>query len=325
MDNVYHIPAMLKETIEGLNIKPDGTYIDVTFGGGGHSRAILDKLHELEDLKLKIEDSGHLYSFDQDKDALQNAIDDPKWTFVHSNFRYLRNWMDYYGIDSIDGLLADLGVSFHHFDCPERGFSFRFSAPLDMRMNQTAKRTAADIVNGYSEEELAKIFYLYGELKNGRGIAKNICKARSQKPIERTEDLVAASLQLKVESLKLKEVESGELEVATNAKKDLARLFQALRIEVNDEMGALREMLVAARDLLKPGGRIAILTYQSLEDRLVKNFLRSGNLEGTIEKDFYGNNLSPFTLIEKGREASAEEVERNPRARSAKLRIAEKK
>ena len=288
---------MLQETIEGLAIKPEGVYVDVTFGGGGHSRAMMECL----------QDGGHLFSFDQDQDALQNAINDPKWTFVHSNFRYLRNWMDYYGIESIDGLLADLGVSFHHFDCPERGFSFRFSAPLDMRMNQTAKRTAADIVNGYSEEELAKIFYLYGELKNGRGIAKNICKARSQKPIERTEDLVAAS------------------RIPAEMSKELARLFQALRIEVNDEMGALREMLVAARDLLKPGGRIAILTYQSLEDRLVKNFFRSGNLEGTIEKDFYGNNLSPFTLIEKGREASAEEVERNPRARSAKLRVAEKK
>ena len=297
MNNVYHIPAMLQETIEGLAIKPEGVYVDVTFGGGGHSRAMMECL----------QDGGHLFSFDQDQDALQNAINDPKWTFVHSNFRYLRNWMDYYGIESIDGLLADLGVSFHHFDCPERGFSFRFSAPLDMRMNQTAKRTAADIVNGYSEEELAKIFYLYGELKNGRGIAKNICKARSQKPIERTEDLVAAS------------------RIPAEMSKELARLFQALRIEVNDEMGALREMLVAARDLLKPGGRIAILTYQSLEDRLVKNFFRSGNLEGTIEKDFYGNNLSPFTLIEKGREASAEEVERNPRARSAKLRVAEKK
>ena len=286
---------MLKETIEGLDIKPDGTYVDVTFGGGGHSRAILEA------------GAGHLYSFDQDADALQNAIEDERWTFVHSNFRYLRNWMDYYGVTEIDGLLADLGVSFHHFDCPERGFSFRFSAPLDMRMNQTAKRTAADIVNGYSEEELANIFYLYGELKNGRGIAKNICRARSQKAIERTEDLVAAS------------------RIPTEMSKELARLFQALRIEVNDEMGALREMLVAARDLLKPGGRIAILTYHSLEDRLVKNFLRSGNLEGTIEKDFYGNNLSPFTLIEKGREASAEEVARNPRSRSAKLRVAEKR
>ena len=297
MVNAYHIPAMLTETIEGLNIKPDGVYVDVTFGGGGHSRAILGELGS----------PGHLYSLDQDSDALSNAIEDERWTFVHSNFRYLRNWMDYYGVEGIDGLLADLGVSFHHFDCPERGFSFRFSAPLDMRMNQTAKRTAADIVNTYSEEELAQIFYLYGELKNGRGIAKNICRARTQKAIERTEDLVAAS------------------RIPSEMSKELARLFQALRIEVNDEMGALREMLVAARDLLKPGGRIAILTYHSLEDRLVKNFLRSGNLEGTIEKDFYGNNLSPFILIEKGREASEEEVARNPRSRSAKLRIAEKK
>ena len=370
MSDVYHIPAMLKETIEGLNIKPGGTYVDVTFGGGGHSRAILDRMRELEIGNWKLENlnnpnnpdnlnnpnnpdnlnnpnnpdnlnnpnnpdnlsnpsnpsnpssqnnlknlknSGRLFSFDQDADALQNAVESgkwevesEKWTFVHSNFRYLRNWMDYYGVEGIDGLLADLGVSFHHFDCPERGFSFRFSAPLDMRMNQTAKRTAADIVNGYSEEELANIFYLYGELKNGRGIARNICRARSQKAIERTEDLVAAS------------------RIPAEMSKELARLFQALRIEVNDEMGALREMLVAARDLLKPGGRIAVLTYHSLEDRLVKNFMRSGNLEGKIEKDFYGNNLSPFEVIEKGREASEEEVAQNPRARSAKLRVAEK-
>lgn len=295
MSEVYHIPAMLKQTIEGLAIKSDGVYVDVTFGGGGHSRAILEA------------GAGHLYSFDQDKDALSNAIEDERWTFVHSNFRYLRNWMDYYGVEGIDGLLADLGVSFHHFDCPERGFSFRFSAPLDMRMNQTAKRTAADIVNTYGEEELANILYLYGELKNGRGIAKNICRARAQKVIERTEDLVAAS------------------RIPAEMSKELARLFQALRIEVNDEMGALREMLVAARDLLKPGGRLAVLTYHSLEDRLVKNFMRSGNLEGTIEKDFYGNNLSPFDIIEKGRTADAEEVESNPRSRSAKLRIAEKR
>ena len=295
MPAAYHIPAMLKETMEGLAIKPEGIYVDVTFGGGGHSRAILEA------------GAGHLYSFDQDIDALQNGIDDERWTFVHSNFRYLRNWMDYYGITGIDGLLADLGVSFHHFDCPERGFSFRFSAPLDMRMNQTAKRTAADIVNTYSEEELARILWLYGELKNGRNIAKNLCKARAQKPIERTEDLVAAS------------------RIPAEMSKELARLFQALRIEVNDEMGALREMLVAARDLLNPGGRIAILTYHSLEDRLVKNFLRSGNLEGTIEKDFYGNALTPFDVIEKGRTADDDEVERNPRSRSAKLRVAEKR
>ena len=314
---VYHIPAMLKETIEGLNIKPDGVYGDVTFGGGGHSRAILEEIdrcaqsRKTKDKRQKTaalkEQRGHLYSFDQDQDALKNAIDDERWTFVHSNFRYLRNWMDYYGVKEIDGLLADLGVSFHHFDCPERGFSFRFSAPLDMRMNQTAKRTAADIVNGYSEEELAKVLWLYGELKNGRSIARNICKARAEKPIMRTEELVAAS------------------RIPAEMSKELARLFQALRIEVNDEMGALREMLVAARGLLKPGGRIAVLTYHSLEDRLVKNFLRSGNLDGTIEKDFYGNALTPFDVIEKGREASADEVERNPRSRSAKLRVAEKK
>ena len=295
MAGVYHIPAMLTETIDGLAVKPNGIYVDVTFGGGGHSRAILEA------------GAGRLYSFDQDADALKNAIDDPRWTFVHSNFRYLRNWMDYYGVTEIDGLLADLGVSFHHFDCPERGFSFRFPAPLDMRMNQTAKRTAADVVNGYSEEELARIFWLYGELKNSRQIAKSICRARSEKAIERTEELVAAS------------------RIPAEMSKELARLFQALRIEVNDELGALREMLVAARDLLKPGGRIAILTYHSLEDRLVKNFLRSGNLEGSIEKDFYGNILTPFTLIEKGRTASAEEIENNPRSRSAKLRVAEKR
>lgn len=298
MSTVYHIPAMLHETISGLQIKPAGTYVDVTFGGGGHSRAIMKELTN---------DGGRLFSFDQDADALANAIDDPRWTFVHSNFRYLRNWLDYYGVTAIDGLLADLGVSFHHFDCPERGFSFRFPAPLDMRMNQTAKRTAADIVNTYSEEDLARIFYLYGELNSGRAIAKNLCRARSQKAILRTEDLVAAS------------------RIPAERSKELARLFQALRIEVNDELGALRDMLVAARDMLAPGGRIAILTYHSLEDRLVKNFLRSGNLEGTIEKDFYGNILTPFTLIEKGREASPEEVALNPRARSAKLRIAEKK
>ena len=288
--------------------------------------------------------------------------------------------MDYYGVKEIDGLLADLGVSFHHFDCPERGFSFRFSAPLDMRMNQTAKRTAADIVNGYSEEELAKIFWLYGEMKNGRGIARNICKARSQKPILRTEELINAALNIKAQphpnpphegegsrmtsgtmndekntGLKTREQNEGnggmasrgkeeeknaglktreqdeekagiiELDIPAQYKKDLARLFQARRIEVNDEMGALREMLVAARDLVKPGGRIAILTYHSLEDRLVKNFFRSGNLEGTIEKDFYGNAITPFDVIEKGRVASDDEVERNPRSRSAKLRVAEKK
>ena len=380
MEEIYHIPAMLKETIAGLAIKPNGVYVDVTFGGGGHSRAILEKIAYPQPLpkgkgdriisgttdettnggknaaeqkeekgcgmasrgKEEGKGSGHLYSFDQDIEAYENVqctihnaqctihnaqfIDNPRWTFVHSNFRYLRNWMDYYGVKEIDGLLADLGVSFHHFDCPERGFSFRFSAPLDMRMNQTAKRTAADIVNSYSEEELAKVFWLYGEMKNGRGIARNICKARSQKPILRTEDLIknlTPTLSSREGGIHI--LENGEIEVPTQYKKDLARLFQALRIEVNDEMGALREMLVAARDLLKPGGRIVILTYHSLEDRLVKNFLRSGNLEGTIEKDFYGNALTPFDVIEKGRVASDDEVERNPRSRSAKLRVAERK
>ena len=382
MEEIYHIPAMLKETIEGLAIKPNGVYVDVTFGGGGHSRAILEKIASPQPLpkgkgdriisgttdettnggknaaeqkeekgcgmasrgKEEGKGCGHLYSFDQDIEAYENVqrddvrctkdegvfVNNPNWTFVHSNFRYLRNWMDYYGVKEIDGLLADLGVSFHHFDCPERGFSFRFSAPLDMRMNQTAKRTAADIVNSYSEEELAKVFWLYGEMKNGRGIARNICKARSQKPIMRTEELVEAALYIQLEKNGGKNTAETnndvvELDIPTQHKKDLARLFQALRIEVNDEMGALREMLVAARDLLKPGGRIAILTYHSLEDRLVKNFLRSGNLEGTIEKDFYGNAITPFDVIEKGRVASDDEVERNPRSRSAKLRVAEKK
>ncbi len=397
MEAIYHIPAMLQETIEGLAVKPGGVYVDVTFGGGGHSRAILEHLsptlsqgegynptptlpsregkpHPTSPQGEEIKEGGHLYSFDQDIEAYENvqrgltppqpspqgeggklysfdqdieAFNNPKWTFVHSNFRYLRNWMDYYGVKEIDGLLADLGVSFHHFDCPERGFSFRYSAPLDMRMNQTARRTAADIVNSYSEEELAKLFWLYGEMKNGRAVARAIVKARAQKPILRTEELIEAAMGIKsrITSGKMDEAINGgknaaeedkeknppiladsrELDIPAQYKKDLARLFQALRIEVNDEMGALREMLVATRDLLKPGGRIAILTYHSLEDRLVKNFLRSGNLEGTIEKDFYGNALTPFDVIEKGRTASDDEVERNPRSRSAKLRVAEKK
>lgn len=331
MNEIYHIPAMLRETIQGLNIQPDGLYVDVTFGGGGHSRAILEEL----DSRV-----GKLYSFDQDLDAYENAMRSDfgnreseierrdsrysHWQFVHSNFRYLRNFMDYYGVKQIDGLLADLGVSFHHFDCPERGFSFRFSAPLDMRMNQTGGKTAADILNTYSEEDLARVLYIYGELKNSRQIAKKIVKARGQKAIERTEELVEVVMG-KTPSVPLQGGKDGqELDIPAGAKKDLARLFQALRIEVNDEMGALREMLLAAKDLLKPGGRIVILTYHSLEDRMVKNFLRSGNLEGKIEKDFYGNILSPFKVIEKGLTASEEEVERNPRARSAKLRVAEK-
>ena len=322
MNEIYHIPAMLRETIQGLNIQPDGLYVDVTCGGCGHSRAILEAMRREGD-----EAKGKLYSFDQDLDALENARQlgmdkHENWQFVHSNFRYLRNFMDYYGVEQIDGLLADLGVSFHHFDCPERGFSFRYSAPLDMRMNQTGGKTAADILNTYTEEELARVLYIYGELKNAKPLAKRIVKTRETSPIARTEDLVSIVLGKKVQELRSLEVQ--ELDVPAAAKKDMAKVFQALRIEVNDEMGALREMLLAAKDLLKPGGRIAILTYHSLEDRIVKNFLRSGNLEGTIEKDFYGNILSPFKVLEKGLTASAEEVEQNPRARSAKLRVAEK-
>ena len=345
MNEIYHIPAMLRETIQGLNIQPDGLYVDVTFGGGGHSRAILEELESGvacrdSEFGSRVSRVGKLYSFDQDLDAYENAVRSDfgnreseierrdsrysHWQFVHSNFRYLRNFMDYYGVKQIDGLLADLGVSFHHFDCPERGFSFRFSAPLDMRMNQTGGKTAADILNTYSEEDLARVLYIYGELKNSRQIAKKIVKARGQKAIERTEELVEVVMG-KTPSVPLQGGKDGqELDIPAGAKKDLARLFQALRIEVNDEMGALREMLLAAKDLLKPGGRIVILTYHSLEDRMVKNFLRSGNLEGKIEKDFYGNILSPFKVIEKGLTASEAEVERNPRARSAKLRVAEK-
>ena len=345
MNEIYHIPAMLRETIQGLNIQPNGLYVDVTFGGGGHSRAILEAIRRrapqnatsvfgapAEAKGERQEAKGKLYSFDQDLDALRNAEqsgmqNNEQWQFVHSNFRYLRNFMDYYGVEQIDGLLGDLGVSFHHFDCPERGFSFRFSAPLDMRMNQSGGRTAADILNTYSEEDLARVLYIYGEMNNSRQIAKKILKARSQKAIERTEELVEVVIGNEAMRRKGDEAmrrEGEELDIPTGAKKELAKLFQALRIEVNDEMGALREMLLAAKDLLKPGGRIAILTYHSLEDRIVKNFLRSGNLEGKIEKDFYGNILSPFKVLEKGLTASAEEVERNPRARSAKLRVAEK-
>lgn len=315
----YHIPALLQETISGLQIRPDGTYVDVTFGGGGHSRAIIQNLNE----------HGRLFSFDQDTDALVNEQhntdrlpvlhNDPRWQFVHGNFRYLNNFLDYYEVKQIDGLLADLGVSFHHFDSPERGFSFRFAGPLDMRMNQHARITAADIVNQYDEEALARVLFLYGEIRQSRPLARQIIRAREQAPILRTEQLVEAVLRHPVT------IQDGELDIPAQDKKELARLFQALRIEVNDEMSALRDMLTAARDRLAVGGRIAILTYHSLEDRLVKNFLRSGNLEGQIEKDFYGNILSPFTLIEKGLTASDEEVNRNPRSRSAKLRIAQKK
>ena len=332
MNEIYHIPAMLRETIQGLNVQPNGLYVDVTFGGGGHSRAILEALRAVQDSSKLFSaanaavQSGKLYSFDQDLDAFENArilgMDKHEnWQFVHSNFRYLRNFMDYYGVEQIDGLLGDLGVSFHHFDCPERGFSFRFSAPLDMRMNQTGGNTAADVLNTYSEEDLARVLYMYGEMNNSRQIARKIVKARSQKAIERTEELV----DLAIGNGRWAIGDGGEIEVPTAAKKDLAKLFQALRIEVNDEMGALREMLLAAKDLLKPGGRIAILTYHSLEDRLVKNLFKTGNIEGEEKKDFYGNKLTPFeVLTRKPVVPSDEEIELNGRARSAKMRIAKK-
>ena len=307
MSEVYHIPALLEETIESLRIRPDGTYVDVTFGGGGHSRAVLSRLGG----------GGRLYAFDRDIEAYENArgtIQDAPLTFVHSDFRYLGQWMDYYGVRAIDGLIADLGVSFHHFDTAERGFSFRFTGPLDMRMNRNGGKTAADLVNGYTEEEIARVLYMYGELKQSRQLAKRIVKNREQSPIETTDELLRtiAGPTATAESL------------TPPQKKEMTLVFQALRMEVNDELGALREMLQAALNLLATGGRIAVLTYHSLEDRLVKNFLRSGNLEGNIEKDFYGNIHTPFRLIEKGLTASEEEVERNPRARSAKLRVAEK-
>jgi 16S rRNA (cytosine1402-N4)-methyltransferase len=296
----YHVPVLLQESIDGLSIKSDGIYVDVTFGGGGHSREILSRLGK----------NGHLYSFDQDADAEKNIIADDRFTFVRSNFRYLRNWMRYYEVEAIDGLLADLGVSSHHFDDETRGFSFRFDAPLDMRMNKRAGRTATDIVNEYDEAKLADVFYLYGEMKNSRRIANAIATYRQQRKIETTADLMAAT-----EKLMRTEKE----------KKDLARLFQALRIEVNHEMDALRDMLSSASQLLKTGGRLSVITYHSLEDRIVKNVMKAGNAEGKIEQDFFGRISSPFRLVNnKVITPNDDELLTNPRSRSAKLRIAEK-
>jgi len=296
----YHVPVLLKESIDGLNIKPGGIYVDVTFGGGGHSKEILSRLDE----------KAHLYSFDQDPDAEKNIVNDQRFTFVRSNFRYLKNWMRYYGVDHIDGLLADLGVSSHHFDDETRGFSFRFDAPLDMRMNKRAGTTAAEIINNYDEEQLADIFYIYGELKNARKIAATIIKSRNEKKIETTGDLINST---------------GKLFQREREKKEMAKMFQALRIEVNHEMDALKEMLNSAQDLLSEGGRLSVITYHSLEDRIVKNMMKAGNVEGKIKQDFFGRIEAPFRIINnKVTVPSSEEQQQNPRSRSAKLRVAEK-
>lgn len=300
-DSCYHVPVMPRESLEGLEIRPDGIYVDVTFGGGGHSREILRRLGS----------EGELYGFDQDADAELNIPDDPRFTFVRGNFRYLYNFMRYHGVSGeVDGLLADLGVSSHHLDDSERGFSFRFDGALDMRMNARAGQTAADVVNNYMAEDLADVFYLYGELKVARKLAAVLVKARESKRIETIGDFLEV-----IKPFTRKDRE----------KKFMARAFQALRIEVNDEMRALEEMLRSTLRVLRPGGRLAVITYHSLEDRLVKNFLRTGNFEGKCEQDLFGNVRSPFRLVNnRVIVPSGEEVRRNPRSRSAKLRIAEK-
>ena len=295
----YHIPALLPEAIDGLNIKEGGVYVDATFGGGGHSAAILAALGS----------EGHLYGFDRDADALANAPADTRFTFVHSDFRYISNFMRYYGVEKADGILADLGVSFHHFDTADRGFSFRSDAPLDMRMNRNGGKTAADILADYPEEELTRLFRTYTDLKNTRALASAIVKARAEAPVDSTFRLVEAA----------RKAISPQRE-----KKDLAQVFQALRIEVNDEMGALKALLGQAAEVLRPGARLAVITYHSIEDRMVKNFIRSGNVEGIVDKDFYGRVSTPWRPVNRSPLVpSAEEVERNPRARSAKLRVAE--
>ena len=296
----YHIPVLLKPAVDGLDIHPEGTYVDTTLGGGGHTREILSRLGP----------QGRLLGFDQDEDAERNIPDDPRFTFVRSNFRFLHNFLRYHGISQIDGLLTDLGVSSHHFDDSERGFSFRFDGALDMRMNKRAGQTAADIVNTYSEERLANVFYLYGELKNSRKLAAALVKARAAAPI----NTIGAFLDI------VKPFFGRERE-----KKEMARVFQALRIEVNQEMEALKEMLYAATDALRPGGRLAVITYHSLEDRMVKNLIKTGNVEGKMEKDFFGNTQTPFRAVNnKVIVPDDDETARNPRSRSAKLRIAEK-
>ena len=294
----YHTPALLEPTIDGLNINPSGTYVDVTFGGGGHSREILRRLGS----------GGRLFGFDQDIDALANVPDDSRFTFIHGNFRHITNFMRFHGVEHVDGILADLGVSFHHFDDPERGFSFRYDSALDMRMNRQARNTAATIVNSASEERLADILYNYGELPASRRLARAIVAARDEAEILTTGQLIDTV---------------SPLINPRQQKKELAQIFQALRIEVNSEMDALRRLLSDSVSLLNNDGRLAIITYHSLEDRLVKNFMRAGNFEGKIEKDFFGRQMSPFKLINsKPIVASDDEVAANPRSRSAKLRIA---
>ena len=300
-EQTYHVPVLLQESIDGMNLQPGGVYVDVTFGGGGHSKEIL----------RQGDSTIHLFSFDQDQDAERNIVNDERFTFVRSNFRYLYNFLRYHNVEGVDAVLADLGVSSHHFDDSERGFSFRFDGKLDMRMNKRAGITAADVVNTYEEERLVDIFYLYGELKNSRKLASAIAKARNNKQIVTIGDFLDI----------VKPMFGRERE-----KKELAKVFQALRIEVNQEMEALKEMLYAATEALKPGGRLVVITYHSLEDRMVKNIMKTGNIEGKAEQDFFGNVNTPFRLVNnKVIVASEEEVAKNPRSRSAKLRIAEKK
>lgn len=299
-ETVYHVPVMLNQSVDGLSVRKGGVYVDVTFGGGGHSREILRRM----------DSDGRLFGFDQDGDAAANVPQDGRFTFVLSNFRYIENWMDYYGISGVDGVLADLGVSSHHFDDVERGFSFRHDAELDMRMNRKSHLTAAEVLNTYDEERLAFVLHTFGELKNARQIARAVIKRRNTALFARISDL-----------LELLQPFVGR----DREKKDMAKAFQALRMEVNDETGALCRMLEEAISLLVPGGRLVVLTYHSIEDRIVKNYIRSGNAAGKVEQDFYGNRLVPLKAVNnKVIVPAEEEIERNPRSRSAKLRIAEK-
>ena len=299
-ETVYHVPVMLNQSVDGLSVRKGGVYADVTFGGGGHSREILRRM----------DSDGRLFGFDQDGDAAANVPQDGRFTFVLSNFRYIENWMDYYGISGVDGVLADLGVSSHHFDDVERGFSFRHDAELDMRMNRKSHLTAAEVLNTYDEERLAFVLHTFGELKNARQIARAVIKRRNTAPFARISDLLEL----------LQQFVGRDRE-----KKDMAKAFQALRMEVNDETGALCRMLEGAISLLVPGGRLVVLTYHSIEDRIVKNYIRSGNAAGKVEQDFYGNRLVPLKAVNnKVIVPAEEEIERNPRSRSAKLRIAEK-